>query len=335
MSGAGLGVGIAEPPRRQRPIAAWVCPRCRGPLQERSRRWRCLGCERAYPIVAGLPDLRVHPDRYLTLEAERSKARRLARLEPSTDVMGLATAYYAITDDVDRSRRNRYLTHLSRAEVRGEALAQQLPPRGRILEVGCGSGGLLAAAAGQGRAVEGVDIALRWLVIGRRRLTDRGLNVPLVGACAESLPYADGTFAALVVDSVLEHLDDPHRAPEGVAPRGPARRPAARLVAEPVQSGDRSARGPCRCWMAAGGRRRLVRSRPSGVRMGRAASFRGGSGPARLGGGMDERPRLRSRTAGVPGDGQAPAPRALGSRSIASQAMDREPVAGVRADLAA
>ncbi|MBX6312576.1 MAG: class I SAM-dependent methyltransferase [Isosphaeraceae bacterium] len=75
--------------------------------------------------------------------------------------------------------------------------------------MGCGSGGLLVAAAGRGREIVGTDIALRWLIIARRRLADRGLVVPLIGASAERLPWPAGVFDAVVADSVLEHLDDP------------------------------------------------------------------------------------------------------------------------------
>ena len=56
-------------------------------------------------------------------------------------------------------------------------------------------------------------IASRWLVVARRRLADHGLrHVPTLAAEAERLPYADGSFDAVVADSLLEHLDDPSRA---------------------------------------------------------------------------------------------------------------------------
>jgi SAM-dependent methyltransferase len=162
--------------------------------------------------VAGLPDLRRHADRYLDLAAERAKAERLHSLEPSTDLMVLAAAYYAMTDDVVDHRRARFLRHIAGAEARGEALAARLPRRGRVLEVGCGSGGLLAAALRKGIDIEGVDVAARWLVVARRRLTDRGLRAPLLAAEAERLPWPDRTFDAVVADSLLEHLDDPAQA---------------------------------------------------------------------------------------------------------------------------
>lgn len=151
-------------------------------------------------------------DRYLTLAEDRAKAVHLAQISNRTDTNGLARAYYEMTADVDARRRARFLAHITCAEQRGEALAALLPRQGRVLEVGCGSGGLLAAAARLGIDIHGVDIALRWLVVARRRLIERHREVPLIGASAEQLPWPDGSFDAVVADSVLEHLSDPRAA---------------------------------------------------------------------------------------------------------------------------
>ena len=185
-----------------------VCPACRASLVGRS----CVGCGRAFPEVAGLPDLRVASDRFLDLPGERTKAERLAEVAPGLDLKGLAEAYYAMTPDVEARRRGFYLGHILGAEARGSALAALLPRSGKILEVGCGTGGLLAAATRMRLEIEGSDIALRWLVVARRRLDDLGLSCPLVAASADRLPYADASFDAVVADSVLEHLDDPRAA---------------------------------------------------------------------------------------------------------------------------
>jgi ubiquinone/menaquinone biosynthesis C-methylase UbiE len=205
-----------------------TCPSCWVPLSpSMAGEWRCEHCPRDYPLTAGLPDLRLRSDRYLTLAADRAKAERLHAIAQDTDVMALASAYYAITDDVLDHRRQRFLRHIAGALARGEALAERLPSRGRILEVGCGTGGLLVAAARMGRTIEGVDLASRWLVIARRRLKDHGLNVSLLAAEAERLPYPSQTFDAVVADSVLEHLDDPARA---VAEWRRVLRPGGRLI---------------------------------------------------------------------------------------------------------
>ncbi len=182
-----------------------VCPSCRGPLAE----VYCLRCGEWYPPVRGLPDLRLRSDRFLDLVSERAKAERLDRIACGSDLEALAEAYYAMTPDVDPARRRAYLAHILGAEARGSALASLLPRRGRIVEVGCGTGGLLAAARRSGLAIEGVDIASRWLVVARRRLDDLGLSAPLIAASADRLPYPDASVDAIVADSLLEHLDDP------------------------------------------------------------------------------------------------------------------------------
>jgi ubiquinone/menaquinone biosynthesis C-methylase UbiE len=188
-----------------------VCPACGGDLFRAEDSYECPGCSRSYPNVAGLPDLRLRSDRYLDLGAERAKAGRLHLVErrPGATVSDVANAYYAMTDDVLDHRRERFLRHIAGAEARGAALAGRLPGRGAILDVGCGTGGLLVAAAAAGRAVVGVDIASRWLVVARRRLADRGLSPPLIAAEAERLPWPDASFDTVAADSLLEHLDDP------------------------------------------------------------------------------------------------------------------------------
>lgn len=186
---------------------AWICPACRTPLRlKRLDPMRCSGCERSYPRAAGMLDLRLKSDRYLDLRAERAKAERLAAYEDRHSATELARIYYEMTFDVDDRRRDRFLAHVNRAEARGETLLRSLPRTGRILEIGCGTGGLLVAARQAGRDIVGVDIASRWLVIARRRLRELGFRAPLIAADAEALPWAEGSFDVVVADSLLEHI---------------------------------------------------------------------------------------------------------------------------------
>jgi SAM-dependent methyltransferase len=205
-------VAFEKSSERGRPVTddvGWVCPACRFALRDRSDSWECLGCGRFFPVVGGLPDFRLASDRYLTLEGDRTKAMKLIELERRTRMIDLAACYYAMTDDVDASRRARFLEHIAHAEPRGSALAALLPLGARVLEVGCGSGGFVAAAARKGLTIQGVDIAMRWLVIARRRMSDEGRRVSLLGGNAERLPYADASFEVVVADSLLEHLESP------------------------------------------------------------------------------------------------------------------------------
>jgi ubiquinone/menaquinone biosynthesis C-methylase UbiE len=51
----------------------------------------------------------------------------------------------------------------------------------------------------------GVDIALRWLVVARRRAELAGLSPSFVCCNAENLPFANGTFARVVSIGTIEH----------------------------------------------------------------------------------------------------------------------------------
>ncbi|ADV61186.1 Methyltransferase type 11 [Isosphaera pallida ATCC 43644] len=211
-----------------------ICPEpsCWTPLDARldGSLNECPRCGRLLTLTAGLPDVRDTSDRYLPLDAERRRAELLDTLaqRQHLSALDLARVYYAITGD---PRRERFLAHLDRAEVRAEGLVSQIcehvPYGGRVLEIGCGSGGFLAAAARvrSDWRLEGVDLASRWLVVAKRRLRELGFvsgstrtigsgytaraSIRLIAAQAERLPFRHGWFDAAVADSLVEHLDDP------------------------------------------------------------------------------------------------------------------------------
>jgi SAM-dependent methyltransferase len=94
-----------------------------------------------------------------------------------------------------------------------------------VLEIGSGTGALLAVAAGRFPRVVGVDIAMRWLHLSRRRFLDLGLTPPLlVCACAERLPFPDGSFDVVMSAATLEMTRDAAQslaeAARVLAPRG-------------------------------------------------------------------------------------------------------------------
>ena len=78
-----------------------------------------------------------------------------------------------------------------------------------LLDLGCGTAGLLAAAGRRFRLAVGVDVAFRWLLVGRLRLREAGLDCPLLCANAEYLPFAGGRFDRITANDLLEHVVDP------------------------------------------------------------------------------------------------------------------------------
>ena len=78
------------------------------------------------------------------------------------------------------------------------------PLRGRILNVGCGTGGFNVAAAGVGARAVGVDDDAEAMAICGMKAHKVG--GAFVQAHAEALPFADGVFDLVHCFSVIEHV---------------------------------------------------------------------------------------------------------------------------------
>lgn len=197
---------------------AYVCPRCGAGVARRDDAYRCLGCGTDYPILCGIPDFRLAPDPYLSLEEERAKAARLHAFGRDHGFDALLDKYYAITCDVPPDQAARFAGYVRGGVARGETALAKLGPAGGgpLLDLGCGAGGLLVAAARQGRPAVGLDIALRWLVIAARRLEEEGLPGRLVCADVETPPFPAASFGAIAAADLFEHLGDPARAARAI-----------------------------------------------------------------------------------------------------------------------
>ena len=71
-------------------------------------------------------------------------------------------------------------------------------PGTTLLDVGCGAGQLALIAARSGVQATGCDIATNWIESARARAAAEGLNAAFEEGDAESLPYLDGQFDAVV-----------------------------------------------------------------------------------------------------------------------------------------
>ena len=204
-----------------------LCPACRGALERAPGRpddsaqapadgWTCRDCGRHFPVRHGIPDFRLAPDPYITIGRELYKVERLLEV-PGRGFAELLAAYYALSPENPPALHAGYIAAMELAVDRGAALLRALdalqPPRthGTLLDLGCGTGGMTVAATGRWERVVGVDVALRWLVMGRRRLEERDVRVPLVCANAEALPFRADAFDAVAADAVLEHVRESAR----------------------------------------------------------------------------------------------------------------------------
>lgn len=76
----------------------------------------------------------------------------------------------------------------------------------RVLDVGCGTGSLMAAARAAGLETLGVEPDAEMSALARSR--DVG---EIVAAGLPELPFADGSFEVVLANFVLNHVDDPRR----------------------------------------------------------------------------------------------------------------------------
>lgn len=213
-AGEMAGVGAATP--------GFVCPRCRGALHGNDARYHCSRCRTDFPIVLGIPDFRLDPDPWIGLAEDRAKGERLARETEGADFEGVVRAYWAMTPSTPKPLAERFIRHVLDGERRSAewlqwALAEDgAAPPGPWLEVGCGTGDLMAAAATQGIRMVGIDIAFRWLVVAARRPGPApglpGALPHLVCCNAEYLPFPDASHARVVSVGTVEHCRDAGRA---------------------------------------------------------------------------------------------------------------------------
>ena len=102
-----------------------------------------------------------------------------------------------------RATEDWHFWYAVRREILDQMLGELLLPVGaRLLDIGCGTGGSAQILSRHGEAV-GLDRELRSF----RLSMDRPYRHRVVSG-AETLPFADASFDAVVALDVIEHLDD-------------------------------------------------------------------------------------------------------------------------------
>ncbi len=194
----------------------FCCPACRGSLAAAGGGYHCRGCGRSYPVHFGIPDFRLAPDPRLPLAEDLRRAERLAAAATRSSFEDLLRLYWEMSPDTPPPAAARYRRFALDGEERGREALSAIEAVGgghrhgrAVLEIGCGAGGFLAAAQGRFDPLVGVDVALRWLVVARRRVPADGPGTRLVCASADRLPFGDGAFDGVVALHTLEHTAHP------------------------------------------------------------------------------------------------------------------------------
>lgn len=95
----------------------------------------------------------------------------------------------------------------------GQRLLPEIPSGGRLLEVGCGGGQLLATLASAREDLElcGIDLSPQQIGRARARTGSFGDRVRCAEGSALELPFANGGFDAVVSVGSIKHWPEPAR----------------------------------------------------------------------------------------------------------------------------
>jgi ubiquinone/menaquinone biosynthesis C-methylase UbiE/uncharacterized protein YbaR (Trm112 family) len=187
------------------------CPLCKRVPLLRSEEVVCPQCRRTYPIVLGIPDLRVYEDPLIPLLDDYRKGEKIQAEAEGLGFAELVRYYWSLPTypPTPPDLSERFIRHVLTDEQRIEGYKDRIGRGESFLDVGCGAAALVKVAQESFRFTIGCDVAFRWLLIARKRLQEAGLQPNLVCCCADYLPFPDGLFDSIASVSLLEHVSEP------------------------------------------------------------------------------------------------------------------------------
>ncbi len=191
----------------------WRCPRCRSELSDNVDSYACAPCAARYEILEGIPDFRLSGSVWVDFDEDINQARKLVQAVPPEDVEGSVRWIFAARQHGGRELAERRTRQVMEAPARlkgefGTWLAPLTDGRDGFIDLGCGGGMLLTAAAGLGTNGIGIDVSMVWLVVAKRMISAAGGHPILAAAESEALPLADASVPGVALLDVIEHVGD-------------------------------------------------------------------------------------------------------------------------------
>lgn len=177
----------------------FYCCQCRLALTEERERLICRNCLAEYPIKDGIPFF-TSGDYYFPdiCESDMETLLEIAQTQ------GWKTGLHDFLRQRDESAYG-IAGDESRADWR---FLFNLSQESRVLDLGCGFGGIAAALAQRAGEVIAMDCSLKRLKLLAIRVKQENINniFPVCGGDAGPLPFPDGYFDLIVLNGVLEWL---------------------------------------------------------------------------------------------------------------------------------
>src|SRR6266571_2471337 len=170
----------------------WRCPRCRGELAEIGEGVACQVCGVSYQSFGGIPDLRLPGVSWIDYEEDRAQAHQLIAESSRLTAAELVRYVFEWRKEMSVAWREKRTRRVMQARNRRATdiegwLRPCFSPDASCLEIGCGSGQLLAAAAAAGYRGIGIDVRLVWLLVAKRMIADAGGTPVLAAPMAKKL----------------------------------------------------------------------------------------------------------------------------------------------------
>ena len=190
---------LIRTPAATSPLAAYVCPRCKGALAVAAQELRCAACAHAYPVRNRIPDFLG-----VDLRHSASWSLRHARVFDWLAPIYETNLWYPV---VMKLAGVKGVTTLPELLATVDAMVGTIP--GDVLDVACGPGTFGRRVAAHSRSVFGIDISPGMLEQGCKYAErERVININFACARVEALPFAQQTFAAALCCGSLHLFPD-------------------------------------------------------------------------------------------------------------------------------
>ncbi|MFK7975213.1 MAG: class I SAM-dependent methyltransferase [Halioglobus sp.] len=192
-------------------LDCWHCPGCSGGLvADGEYGVVCSSCSNPYPAVEGIPDLRQPGVAATFVGGDLEEAKKVSRAWQESSIDGVAgdiSSRLARASELSDMRSQQIQEAPAKFNDQFEGwLKPYLGVQGGLLDIGCGTGGLLAAAATRGIPSAGIDASMVNLLAAKRMILAAGGTPRLACAFAESLPIPDHKFGLVTMYDSIEHV---------------------------------------------------------------------------------------------------------------------------------